>query len=145
MLVTTARGAAVGVLVAVFAPVGSTAPVPAASAKAEKERAAVAAKLHGTWRGGPCEGEITFRPDRTYSWTGIGPGGECHEGVWALRGDPARPTIVMEYKKADAEECEGKTLELQLVRVGDTEFQFGCPRTSNPKTFERVKKTSPAP
>jgi len=91
----TARTLAAGLLVALVAVSGSTAPVPADRAKAEKELAAVAAKLHGSWRGGACEGTITFCENRTYSWTGIGPGGDCHEGTWTLRGDPTQPTLVI--------------------------------------------------
>lgn len=133
-----ARSIMMGVLVAVFAPVGASAPVPADRAKVEKELAAVATKLHGSWQGGPCEGEVTFRADRTYEWTGIGPGGNRHEGTWTLRGDPARPTLVMACKKADELALEGKTTELAVVRVGE-EFEFKRPDAAKPQTFERTK------
>jgi hypothetical protein len=148
--VATTRTTVAGLLIAsvasgTIAPITLAAPVPAASAKAEKELAAVAAKLHGSWRGGACEGEITFRENRTYEWTGIGPGGERHEGTWTLRGDPARPALVMECKKADDPEREGKTTELKIVGVDDDQFEFKYSDTTKSRTFERAKKKSSEP
>src|SRR5437870_4144046 len=94
------RLALTALMLAALAATGPAAPVPAERAKAEKELAAVAAKLHGAWRGGACEGTITFRENGTYTWTGIGPGGHRHEGKWVLRGDPAQPVLAMECRKS---------------------------------------------
>ena len=135
----TARIAVLVSLVAVVALGASAAPVPAERAKAEKELTAVATKLHGSWRGVACEGEITFHENRTYEWTGIGPGGDRHEGVWTLRGDPARPTLVMECKKADDPERKGKTTELKVVGVDDDQFEFKYSDTTKSRTFEKTR------
>ena len=136
---------AAGVLVAVIALGACAAPVPADRAKTEKELAAVAMKLHGLWRGVACEGEITFRADRTYEWTGIGPGGERHEGVWTLRGEGSRPTLVLTCKKADDPERKGKSTELKVVGVDDDQFEFRHSDTKTSRTFERAKKESSEP
>jgi hypothetical protein len=137
----TARIVVAGVLVALLAPGGTSAPVPADRAKAEKELAAVAAKLHGAWMGGPCEGIITFREDHTYAWTGIGPGGDQHEGKWSLRGDPTQPTLVMECRKSFDVNLK-ENVELRIVRVG-TEFEFKIADTEKPQLFERVPPPLP--
>lgn len=142
-MTATARIAA-GVLVAVLAPSGTAAPVPADRAKAEKELAALVKKLHGAWIGGPCEGIITLREDGTYAWTGIGPGGDQHEGKWALRGDPAQPTVVMESRKSFDVTLKG-TVELRVVRAGDAEFEFKVAGAEKPRLFERVKPPLPDP
>ncbi len=128
-----------GVLLVVFTAGGRSAPVPAERLKAEKQLAAAATKLTGVWRGGPCEGTIALRADRTYSWTGIGPGGEAHAGTWSLRGDPATPTLALTCKEADAPDLEGTTVEAKFARIGDDEFELKETEAERPKTFRRVK------
>jgi hypothetical protein len=139
VLLTNVRTVAAGLLVAVLAGGGNSAPVPVERAKAEKELAALAEKLHGSWDGGPCEGTITFRADRTYEWTGIGPGGDRDSGAWSLRGDPAEPVLVMECKKSDAEDRRGKTTERTVVRVDGEEFEFKHADGTAAGVFDRVK------
>jgi len=139
VLLTAARTVAAGLLLVALAGGGISAPVPLERAKAEKELAALAEKLHGSWRGGACEGMITFRADRTYEWTGIGPGGDRDNGVWSLRGDPAKPTLVMECKKSDDADRQGKTTERTVVRVSGEEFEFRHADATAARVFERVK------
>ena len=140
MCVTTARTVVAGLLIAVLAAGGTSAPVPVERVKAEKDLVAVAEKLHGSWIGGPCGGTITFRADRTYEWTGIGPGGDRDSGAWSLRGDPAKPILVMECKKSDAKEREGKTTERKVVRVDGEEFEFKYADEAPSHVFERQPK-----
>jgi hypothetical protein len=137
------RVALIALMGAVFAAGGSGAPVPAERAKAEKELAAVAAQLNGVWRGGPCEGTITFRENGTYTWTGIGPGGNCHEGKWVLRGDPTQPVLAMECRKS-FDRALSENLELRVVRVAASEFEFKTADAEKHRLFERVKTKSPA-
>jgi hypothetical protein len=128
-----------GILAALAVMNASAAPVPADCARVEKELAAAAAKLRGTWVGGPCEGSISFRADGTYEWTGRGPVADGETGVWVLRGDPTRPTLVMLCKEADNPDREGKTLEVSLVRIGDKELVFKYADEEQPKTYPRRK------
>jgi hypothetical protein len=139
VLLTSTRTGAAGLLLVAFAAGGSSAPVPIERAKAEKELAALAEKLTGSWRGGDCVGTITFRADRTYEWTGIGPGGDRDSGAWSLRGDPAEPVLVMECKKSDAEDRRGKTTERTVVRVDAEEFEFKHADGTAARVFDRVK------
>ena len=74
-------------------PFAGAAPVPR-ERMPDKDLAAVKTKLVGPWRGGPCVGELTLRANGTYEWTGIGPGGEQHSGIWWLKGDPASVVCV---------------------------------------------------
>ena len=59
----TPRLALTALLMAALAASSPAAPVPAERVRAEKERAALEPKLHGVWRAGPCEGQLTFRAD----------------------------------------------------------------------------------
>ena len=137
-----ARATLAGLLVALFAAAGSGAPVPAERLKAEKELAALSAKLHGAWRGGACEGRLTFRADGTYEWSGRGPGGDTDTGTWALRGDAPAPTLVLKCKTSDDPERAGTTAELKSVQVDDAGFAFKYTESSAPRLFERPKKES---
>lgn len=139
MLLTAARTVTAGLLLVALAVGGSSAPVPVDRAKDEKALAALAEKLHGSWRGGACEGTITFRADRTYEWTGIGPGGDRDSGAWSLRGDPAKPTLVMECKKSDDPDHQGKTTERTVVRVSGEEFEFKDADATASRVFNWVK------
>jgi hypothetical protein len=130
-------------LVAIFAATGSAAPVPAERLKAEKELAVVATKLHGTWLGEPCEGDITFHANRTYEWTGIGPGGERHAGAWTLIGDPAKPTLVMKCMKSDDPDRTGKTTELKFARLDEASFAFELPDEEKPHRWAKMESPTP--
>ena len=130
------RVALTGLLVAVLASGATSAPVPLAVVKAEKELAAVKEKVCGSWHGDQCEGEYTFRPNGTYDFVlDGGPIPVSHGGVWNLRGDPAKPTLVMHCRKGARRET---TIELAVVRVLDKEFEFADP-DETPRTFYRAK------
>lgn len=139
MLLTRRQAIATAALLAVLAGGGGAAPVPAERARAEKELAAVAAKLHGRWTGGPCDGEIALRENGTYEWTGIGPGGESHEGTWALRGEPTAPVLTLTCKTADAKDREGRAEEFRLLRLDERGLAVKRPEAQKPMEFVRTK------
>lgn len=139
----TARIALTAVLLAVLATGATSAPVPADRAKADKEFAAVAAKVLGSWDGGPCEGAITFRADRTYEWTGRGPDNESDTGVWTLRGDPAEPTLVMECKKSDSPARAAKTTEVKVASVDDERLLLQHPNFAKPHYWGKKDPNDP--
>jgi hypothetical protein len=118
------RTIAVVALLCFVTAAANSAPVPVGVAKNEKELGAVKEKLRGMWRGGGCEGQITFQSDGTYEWNGIGPGGSHHSGTWFLRGDSAKPTLVMQSKKGQDYRWKENTAELTVVRVDEKEFEF---------------------
>ncbi|MCI0701846.1 MAG: hypothetical protein L0241_12250 [Planctomycetia bacterium] len=134
-----------GFLLAGLVATGSAAPVPPERLKAEKELAVVAEKLHGSWGGGPCVGVITFRANRTYEWTGIGPAGERDEGGWGLIGDPAKPTLVMKCKTSDDPKRAGKTTEWKFAWLNEENVALVNTDKAALTSFARVKKESPAP
>lgn len=150
MCLTAPRTLSAVVLVAVLAAYGASAPVPADRAGAEKQLAGVGTQLCGTWAGGPCQGNITLRANRTYSWVGIGPAAIRHDGTWALRGDPARPILVMKRDTADLREREGAMVELKIVRVTPKELVFDpkafeVSAVERANVFERTDEGPPAP
>jgi hypothetical protein len=134
----SARVAPTGLLVAALAAAGSAAPVPADRVKAEKERVALEAKLHGLWGAGPCEGQLTFRPDGTYDWKFRGPDGVTDSGTWMVRPDPAAPALVLACQKSDESDRAGKTVELKLA-LGETGFGIQ-PAEGKPYVFTRLMK-----
>jgi len=136
VLVNLLRVAFAGTLVAATV---SAAPVPAERAKAEKELAAVAAKLHGSWRGGPCVGCLTFRANGTFEWTGIGPGGDSKTGNWFVRGEALAPILILKCVAADDEEEKGKATEYKLVQMDAASFAFKYPEREKPQVFERAE------
>ncbi|VTR91896.1 unnamed protein product [Gemmata massiliana] len=139
MFVSTIRGTFAALFVVLCATPGAAAPVPAERAKAEKEQAAVAAKLQGEWLGGPCDGRLTFRADGTYEWRGAGPVPNVSSGKWAIRGGAQSPVLVWKCAEADDEELIGKTVEMPLVRLDGAVLVLKCEGLPEPRHFERVK------
>jgi|GEM_PF-6759786 len=119
---------------------GPAAPVPAERVKAAHELAALGTKLHGSWVGGPCEGQLTFRADGTYEWTHRGPAGFSESGTWAIRGEPSAPVLILKCKKSTHEDRIGTTVEMKLNRVDETGFMFTCPEASTLKRFAPLIK-----
>jgi hypothetical protein len=111
------------------------APVPAERAKEEKRLAALAAGLHGSWVGGPCEGRITFRRDGTYEWIFRGPGGDSEGGTWFLRPGTPHPKLVLKCKMADDRKREGGVVELKLTPAGERGFTLQDPEDARPMRF----------
>ena len=141
-MLVTCRIAVVGV--AVFAASGIAAPVPAERVKAEKELAAFATKLHGTWEGNRgCQGRLILQADGTYEWKFRGPGGDTDTGVWEMRGDTQSPTLSLKCKTSDDPERKGKTVDVKVVRMTEMSLAFKSPESA-PLEFTRAMK-SPKP
>jgi hypothetical protein len=122
----------------------SGAPIPVERAKAEKELAAVAEKLRGTWDGrGGCVGRLALRPDGTYEWSGRGPGGTTDTGTWAMRWNGSIPTLILKCTASDDRECANTTVEIKLGRTDENSITLEGPGAERPLRFSRVKKESP--
>ena len=53
-------------------------------------------KLQGKWYGtAPCQGDVAFDEDGTYSWVHYGPGDVTAVGNWSIRWDALPLTLVM--------------------------------------------------
>lgn len=85
-------------------------------------------KLHGTWRGGACVGDYTFRTDGTYVLSAFTPGGNTLTGTWSIRWDSLPPTLTVlcktsDFKKNDRTRDEyaylNKPLEIKLLELND--------------------------
>jgi hypothetical protein len=134
------RGGALVAIISAVAVSGTAAPVPAERAKAEKELAALGTKLHGTWRGDAgCVGNVTFRADGTYEWTGRGPVGQRDAGTWALRSEGQTPVLILKCKTSSHKVHAGTTVEVRLALEGSSlAFQSADPQSS--QTFTRLKE-----
>jgi hypothetical protein len=133
------RTAAAGMLVALLAATALAAPVPAERVKAEKELAAFATKLHGTWDGNRgCQGRLILQADGTYEWKFRGPGGDTDTGVWEMRGDPQSPTLSLKCKTSDDPTREGKTVDMKNVRVSEPQLVFKSPEATGSLAFTRA-------
>jgi hypothetical protein len=89
----------------------------------DKTGAALAAlerKLQGAWVGsGPCDGQLTIRPDGTYARRLHGPGGNNSAGTWRLRWDTLPPTLALSCRTSDDPAYASRTLEVKVVRLDD--------------------------
>src|SRR5262245_26338686 len=85
-----------------------------------KVRPALEQKIIGVWEGQTgCAGNFAFRADGTYELTNYGPAPIDSSGTWKVQGDSLPAVLVLNCKKSDVKEEEGKTLLLTLVRVDD--------------------------
>lgn len=55
--------------------------------QAATQPATLEQKLVGHWRGEPCQGDYTFKPDGTYELRNFTPGGNTLTGTWSIRND----------------------------------------------------------
>jgi hypothetical protein len=81
-------------------------------------------KLHGTWKGGPCMGTITFKADGTFERREYSPGGNQLKGLWHVRWDALPPTLVLDCKESDSEHFAGKKDEPKLLVLTDTHIRL---------------------
>ncbi|MBY0455748.1 MAG: hypothetical protein K2V38_00260 [Gemmataceae bacterium] len=124
------------------------APVPAAVLKEEAQRLALVGALAGaSYRGGPCQGEITLRADGTFDWNGIGPGGDRRSGTWAVRGLAREPVVVLTCTAADSLDDKGREDKFEPVRTNgklialrDRTGADNGEANQDDRRFERLKK-----
>ena len=99
-------------------------------------------KLHGGWRGGPCEGTWTYLPDGTFRARHYSPGNNRLAGTWELRWDALPPTLVRTCKTSDDPDLVGKTWDVKLVRLDDKSLACEEARGYPPDSFTRLSPSA---
>jgi len=100
---------------------------PARTADPPKESpVALERKLHGEWKGGPCEGDWAFAPDGTYKVKNYSPGGNKLAGTWEVRWDALPPTLVLTCKTSDdpVHVKVGEKTEVKLIQLDDEALAY---------------------
>ena len=95
-------------------------------------------KLCGGWKGGPCQGDWTYRPDGTFRARHYSPGGNRLEGTWAVRWDALPPTLARTCKTLDDPDLVGKSWDVKLVQLDDEELAYSYKRDPYPDRFTRL-------
>jgi len=104
-------------------------------------------KLHGEWKGGPCQGDWTFAPDGTYELQHYSPGNNKLAGTWEVRWDALPPTLIFTCTTSDAPDRikVGEKTEVKLTQLDDDSLayqylsQYQHPGGHTDR-FKRVKK-----
>jgi hypothetical protein len=84
-------------------------------------------KLHGAWKGGPCDGEFTLQPDGTFERRHFSPGNYTVTGTWKVRWDALPPTLVLSCRTSDDPDAVGKTSEVKLIQLDDKVLTYQYP------------------
>jgi len=101
-------------------------------------RVALERKLVGGWKGGPCQGEWTYRADGTFQARSYSPGGNRLTGTWEVRWDALPPTLVRTCKTSDDPGLVGRTWEAKLVQLDDKILACDEAHGYAPHTFTRL-------
>jgi RNA polymerase sigma factor (sigma-70 family) len=123
-----------------YARVKAGPPPPAPPAKPGKDLAALEQKLHGEWKGGPCNGELTMRADGTFERHHYSPGNNHLTGAWEVRWNALPPTLALTCKTSDRPDFVGRTLEVKLIHLDDQALVYQFPDQKTPTPYSRVKK-----
>ena len=89
--------------------------------------AALERKLHGAWKGGPCDGEFTLKADETFERSHFSPGNYYVTGTWKVRWDAIPPTLVLSCRTSDDPDAVGKVSEVKLIQLDDKVFAYQYP------------------
>ena len=83
-------------------------------------------KLHGEWKGGPCEGDWTFAPDGTYKVRNYTPGNNNLTGAWEVQWNALPPTLVLTCKTSDDPDRfkVGEKTEVKLIQLDDNVLAY---------------------
>jgi hypothetical protein len=117
----------------------SLVPATAAPPAGRSEGAPVALerKLWGTWRGGPCGGELTLKPNGAFERRHYGPGNQVLAGTWAVQWDALPPTLVLTCTDADWAGLIGTRQEVKIVQLDEAALAYQH-AGSDPARYTRV-------
>ena len=125
---------AAALLLVAFAPVVFAEPPP-------KVRPALDRKIVGVWEGqSGCAGNFVFRADGTYELTGYGPAPIDCSGTWKVQGDTLPAVLILNCKKSDFKEEEGKSATLTLIRLDDEGLTVRRANQRDADRYGRAKK-----
>jgi hypothetical protein len=111
-------------IVALFA--ASLLPATAAPPAGRTDGAPVALerKLWGTWRGGPCGGDLTLKANGAFERRHYGPAGQALSGTWAVKWDALPPTLVLTCTDADWAGQIGTRQEVKIVQLDEAALVY---------------------
>ncbi len=94
--------------------------------KPEEALVALERKLHGAWKGPPCEGDWNYRADGTFEVKRYTPGDNQLTGTWKVRWNALPPTLVRTCKTSDdpVHLPVGKTWEVKLIQLDDEALTY---------------------
>ena len=94
--------------------------------KPKEAPVALERKLHGEWKGGPCQGDWTFASDGTYEVQHYSPGNNRLTGTWEVRWNALPPTLVLTCKTSDAPDRikVGEKTEVKLIQLDDNALAY---------------------
>jgi hypothetical protein len=113
--------------------------LPAPATVALRELEVQELKLHGVWKGGACQGDWTFRPDRTFELRHYSPGNNKFTGAWVLRWDALRPLLILTCKDSSDPRDAGRVWDMSILQLNDEALVFKNPRFGMPR-YSRVRK-----
>ncbi|QOV92212.1 hypothetical protein [Humisphaera borealis] len=98
-------------------------------------------KIQGTWRGGPCMGELDLSPDGTFARRYYTPGGNTLGGTWEVRWNAMPPRLFLKCQSSDNPDFEGKTEELIVAGLNDKYLVYAHFGGSGVARYKRVMKS----
>ena len=107
--------------------------------RADGAPVALERKLWGTWRGGPCMGDLTLRANGTFERRHYTPANRTRSGTWAVRWDALPPTLVLTVTDADDPGDIGTRQELKLVGLDGDDLAYQYPGSDEPARYTRVR------
>jgi hypothetical protein len=107
--------------------------------RSEGAPVALERKLWGSWRGGACMGDLTFRPNGTFERRHYGPDNQTLSGTWKVRWEALPPTLALTVTDADYAGDIGTVQEVKLVRLDDAAFAYLRAGRDEPSHYARVK------
>src|SRR4051794_10527544 len=81
-------------------------------------------KLHGTWYGGDCVGELRLKADGTFERRGYSPGNNTLTGTWEIRWNSLPPTLKLTCTASDSADYVGQVVEAEVVRLDDASLDI---------------------
>jgi hypothetical protein len=119
-----------------FVPAVPTAP----ASQTEGKPVALERKLWGTWRGGPCGGDLTFKSNGVFERRHYGPANQSLSGTWVVQWNALPPTLVLTCTDADWAGLIGTKQELKIVQLDDAALAYLYAGSVDPTHYKRVKK-----
>jgi hypothetical protein len=104
--------------------VGCIAAAPMPVKQGKDSTAALEQLLIGEWIGKPSVGDIVFREDGTFAQKNYWPRESVFEGTWKVKWETLPPTLILTAKTSTDEKQIKRTIERQITRLDDQEFQF---------------------
>src|SRR4051794_37611485 len=97
-------------------------------------------KLWGAWRGGPCMGDLTLKPNGTFERRHYPPANRTRSGTWTVGWDALPPTLVLTCTDADHPGDIGTVQEVQVVQLDAATLAYQQAGADRPARYTKPKK-----